>query len=307
MNYMKYWIALEQSSGIGPAHMLEIHEKIKALGLGIPDLFDLKENEISHEFGISAKLAQSICAGKESLDRIEADYIRTISRGMSIIPFFSGDYPRRLLEKLGHGFPPILYAFGNTALFRMKGVAMLGEKGSSDKGEMIAMAGAKILARHEIAVIGGMAQGIGTWAHRGVLEGGGCTIVFVPYGMDHLHLPDFLMNLPDTERILIVSSFYPTKEANKFNAFIRNRYICAASRAVYIVEAPEAGGILESAKSAMNLGIPLFTTEYGAWPPSALGNKSIIESYGGIPVKGKMEASILVPNMDRIIGAAKFE
>ncbi len=307
MNNLRFWISLEQTHGIGPAHLLEIYEKLQANELAIRDLLDLNENEIIEEFKFHPKLSRAIVNSKNNLDKIEQDYFSLLDRGIEIIPFFSEKYPKQLKNSLGHSFPPFLYTFGNREILKMKGIALLGDKNVSSKGELISYMGAKILTRHKIALISGLAAGADMAAHRSAIENMGHTIAVVPYGMNHLKLPDFLGRLDRVEQFLIISPFYPTKEANKFNAFIRNKIICAMSNAVFIVESPRQGGIFEAAKSAYNLKIPLFTAQYSEYPENAKGNKIIMEKFKGIPVKGKMENNLLVPNLDRMIGIVKFE
>ena len=73
------------------------------------------------------------------------------------------------------------------------------------------------------------------------------------------------------------------------------------------MESPEDGGIFEAAKSAFNLKIPLHTTEYSEYPPSALGNKKIMADFDAYPVRGKKSDGLTVPNMDRIIADVKFK
>jgi predicted Rossmann fold nucleotide-binding protein DprA/Smf involved in DNA uptake len=73
-----------------------------------------------------------------------------------------------------------------------------------------------------------------------------------------------------------VSIFQPDHTQDMYAAYIRNRIICALAHAVYIVEAPDEGGIYEAAKSAHALNIPLYTTEYAEYPPTASGNKKIM-------------------------------
>ena len=119
-------------------------------------------------------------------------------------------------------------------------------------------------------------------------------------------MPDALKDVFSQDNIVIVSTFYPTKEANRFNAFIRNKIACAISQAAFIVEAPAEGGIFEAAKSANKLGIPLFTAKYSNYPENAAGNQIILEKLGGQPVMGRMVDNMLVPNTDRIIAAVKF-
>ena len=183
---------------------------------------------------------------------------------------------------------------------------MLGDRDVSDKGEMISFEAAREVVRHKYTVIGGFARGAGLVAHRSALVGGGSTVAFVPYGMFHFNIPPILSDVFNPDTMLVVSPFYPTREANQFNAFIRNKILCAASYAVFIVEAPPDGGIFEAAKSAHNLGVPLFITEYAEYPKNAGGNRKIMDELGGIPVLGRIENEMLIPNMDRIIGAVKF-
>ncbi len=306
MNSTKYWIALEQSHGIGPAHLSEIHKALNEVNLSLTDLGDLSADEIKKEFRFPDKVTEALAGLSSVLPRIEEDYFKLLESGIEVVPFFSERYPARLAEVLGNALPPLLYVCGNAGLLKNRGVAILGDRDVSDRGEMISFGAARELSRHSIAVISGYAQGVGMIAHRSALVNGGTTIAFVPYGIFHLKMPDILKDVMDLERFAIVSPFYPTREPNKYNAFIRNKFICALSYAVYIVEAPADGGIFEAAKSAHNLSVPLYTTEYADIPKNAPGNRKILDELGGMPVLGRMENGMLVPNMDTIIGSAKF-
>ncbi len=307
MNSAKYWIALEQSHGIGPAHLLEVYEKTKQAGLSLDDLYDLGTKDIMEEFNLPEATASAISNLKTVVPKIDDDYSKLLESGIETVLFFSDRYPARLHKILGHKIPSILYTFGNIELLKMNGVAVLGDKDVSDKGGQISYEAGRLLAAHGIGVVSGFAQGVDLMAHRSALTNNGKTVAFVPYGMFHLSIPPVLGDVFNPERILIVSVFYPSAEANRYNAYMRNRIICAFSRAVYIVEAPSEEGIFEAAKSAKNLNVPLFTTKYAAYPKNADGNKRILEEMGGIPVLGRMESDRMVPDMDRIIGAAKFD
>jgi DNA processing protein len=306
MNSTKYWIALQQTGGIGPAHMIEVHETIKKLGLSLVDLYDLDLDEIKNEFHFSDKTASALAGLKTTISQIEDDYIRILDSGTEVITFFSERYPLRLRNILGNEIPPILYAYGNAELLGKQGVAVLGDREISQKGAQISYEAGRELVRHNISVISGFAQGADLIAHRSALVNNGVTVAFVPYGMFHLSVPRMLDEVFDLNRILILSIFYPNREANKFNAFTRNRVICAFSHAVYIVEAPPENGIFEAAKSAYKLKIPLFTTEYAEYPTSARGNRKILDELDGKPIRGRIENDMLIPNIDRIIGTVKF-
>lgn len=306
MNSTKYWIALEQIHGIGPAHLMEIHKSLLKIGISVSDLCDLSIDEIKNEFNFPDKIAEAIAMTPSMLPKIEDDYFKLLESGIEVVPFFSELYPRRLHDILGHGMPPFLYVYGNASILKSKCLAILGDRDVSDKGEMISFSASREAAKHDIAVISGYARGVDLIAHRSALVHGGKTIALVPYGIFHFTVPTIMSDVINLDRMVIISPFYPTKEANKFNAFIRNKFICALSSAVFIVEAPEEGGIFEAAKSAQNLHIPLFTAQYAEYPKNASGNKKIIDELDGIPVLGKMENDMMVPNMDRIIGKIKF-
>jgi DNA processing protein len=306
MNSTKYWIALEQTHGVGPAHLIELHALLKERGLSLVDLCDLTAVEIRNEIRLPEKIAEAIAGLVQALPKIEDDYLKMLESGIEVVPFFSELYPPRLHETMGTGIPPLLYVFGSTRLLGQKGVAILGDRDVSERGEMISFEAARVLARHRISVVSGFAQGADLIAHRSALVHDGVTVALVPYGIFHLSVPELLRDVMDPGRIAVVSPFYPTREPNKYNAFIRNKIICAMSMSVYIVEAPPEGGIFEAAKSAHNLNVPLFTTEYADFPKNAGGNRKILDEMGGIAVLGKMENGMLVPNMDRIVGTARF-
>jgi DNA processing protein len=306
MENIKHWIALEQVSGIGPAHMIEIKKGLSEINCSLSDISELTYEEIKAEFNYSEKSIEAVTKIPELLEKIEPVYFDLIDREVQIIPFFSESYPDLLKKNLGNSIPPILYCLGEISILKNKGIAILGDKDISDRGELIAFEAAHELSKHGIATVSGFAKGAGIMAHRGALVNGGTTIAVVPYGIMHFSIPDLLKDVYDPSRIIVISPFFPSLEASVYQAFSRNRDICAMSEAVYIIEAPTEGGIFEAAKSAHKMQVPLFTTKYSQYPKSAEGNQRIIDEYSGKPVFGKMVNDLLVPNMDTIIGMTKF-
>ena len=306
MEGIKYWIALEQMSGIGPANLKEIHRSLTKANLSISDIFLCSKEEIISEFKFSEKLASLIDSSKEIAKRIDNDYLALLDAKISVIPFFAPEYPKRLLDIKGYPFPPILYAIGNVSILNRRGAAILGDNLTSSIGESISFSAARELVRHNIITISGMAKGVDMIAHRSAMINGGETAAFIPGGIFRFKIPEFILEVMTAANIVIVSPFYPSKEMNKFNAFVRNRIICAISYAVFIVEAPESGGVFEAAKSAQKLGTPLYTTEYSKYPDNAKGNPVILEQFGGNPIRRHKENENLIPNMDQLIADVKF-
>jgi len=307
MTDIKYWIALERVSGVGPAHLKEIYNTVSSIGVSLSDIFELSENEIRNEFNFNQKILSSIDSARNILQNISGEYQRIIDDGITVAPFFSKNYPERLHEMLGNSIPAILYSYGNIDILKKRGAAILGDNNISSKGEFITYMAAKELAARGITVISGFADGADMTAHRASLECGGDTIAFLPYGMFKMKIPEQIKHIFDEERFLAVSTFQPEAAISKFNAFARNKILCALSYAVYIVESPEEGGIFEAAKSANNLKIPLYTTEYSEYPKNALGNKKILDDVGGFPVRGKRSDNLTLPNMDRLVADVKFK
>ncbi len=306
MSDAKYWIALEQVEGIGPAHLRSLQGVLQEHDLSILDIFDLTPAEIRSEFSISDTLIKGITSARESMPAIENDYLSLLDAGIETLLFFEDGYPERLIGNLQNSIPPILYCLGNTGILQERGAAILGDRYISEKGNLIAHLAAREFSRRGIPVISGLARGAELTAHFSALESNGKTIAIVPFGMMHLKIPELLREVFDPGRAVIISPFYPTREFSVYNAYNRNRIICALSYAVYIVESPAEGGIFEAGKSAQKVSVPLFVTEYAEYPESAEGNKTLLDEFDAQPVRGRMENNLLAPNLDSLIGIVKF-
>ncbi len=307
MNSTKYWLALSRVQGIGTASLREIHSAVSAAGLSVSDIFGLSPAEIKNEFHLNDKLAAAFSGAALLLDSAEREYVMLMDAAVTVIPFFSPLYPLKLNERLANTAPPFLYAAGNTSIINTDCAAILGESGISSRGEFICYTAARELVKHDITVISGLARGADITAHRSALEYGGRTAAFLPCGIMKLTVPDQLKKVFDPERFVALSHLNPEEPANRFNAFARNRLVCAASDAVFIVESPEEGGIFEAAKSARKLGIPLYTAEYAEYPENAAGNKKMLTEFEARAVRGKKVDNLTVPNMDRFIADVKFK
>ncbi len=307
MSQHRYWIALASTRGIGTASILQVHNKLEELQLHIRDIFELETVEIQHELGLSEKLSNLVVQSRELLPKIDEDYNRLIEAGIETIMLFDRSYPSRLAKAMGNNAPPVLYSYGEKSLLQKRSAAVLGYRDISARGEMISFLAARELSRHNITVISGFSRGAGHLAHRGAIEHRGTTIAMLPHGMFHLNVPEVLADIMDLTRFCFVSPFYPAEEYSIYNSYNRNSMICAMALAVYIVEAPEEGGVFEAGKSAGHHRTPLFVTEYAEFPESAKGNPLLIKDHNATPVRGRKENDLLVPNLDSLVGRVKWE
>ncbi|MBN1500718.1 MAG: DNA-protecting protein DprA [Spirochaetes bacterium] len=306
MNKYRYWIALEQAEGIGFSSMQKIYDTLSPLNLSISDLFDLTEKEIISEFNFNSHIVKGIISAAGILEETEEDYLNIVEAGIKPLMFFEENYPHHIIDLLKSSAPPILFCFGNTSLLKKPSGAILGHSEISSKGENIAYQSSKILASHDITVISGLSKGSGTIVHKSAIENSGTTIGVLPCGMFTFSMSEKIKEIFNPDNFLIISPFRTNEPYNEFNAMARNRLICALSKAVFIVEAPEVSGIFEAVKSASKLHIPVFTAEYSEFPESASGNMKMIKEFNACPVRGKKENNIIIPNIDAFISKIKF-
>ncbi len=306
MTGIKYWMALSRVQGIGPVNLNEIYRAVCEPGLSAEDLFECTQDEIISDFHLSRKMAEAADAAKLLLEETEETFLALGEAGINVLPFFDSAYPERIRSLLPNTFPPFLYVLGDVSILKEPGIAVLGDSSVSPAGESITSAAARDFAARRIVTVSGLAQGADLTAHRSALVNGGKTAAVIPCGINFFKPPESMASLMTVDNTVIISPFYPSVKSDRFNAFTRNRIICAMSKAVFIVEAPEEGGIFEAAKSACKLRIPLYTVKYGEYPENAKGNRIILENLGGIPVMRRKDREGLEPNTDHMAAQAGY-
>lgn len=160
-------------------------------------------------------------------------------------------YPRWLREIADP--PERLYAQGNLDLLLCPGIAMVGMRRCSKRGELLARDWARELSRQGLTVVSGLAFGIDAAAHRGALEGTGRTIAVVP-----ACLPDVT---PVSHRSLakeivqkgglLLSEWDLPRPLNRNDYLVRNRLVSGLCRGVIVVEAALRSGALNTVKHAL--------------------------------------------------------
>jgi predicted Rossmann fold nucleotide-binding protein DprA/Smf involved in DNA uptake len=306
MIHYKHWLALERAHGIGPAALKEVFDTVTALSISIEDIFNCTMEEIRNEFAFNQHILAGIEEARKTIDAIEDEYLSLVEAGIHVTLFFEEAYPSRASHRLGNQTPAVIYSIGNMKLASASCAGIISHAETSDKGERIARNAAVQLADRSITVVGGMSKGAVTSAHIAALEHGGTTIGIIPCGFLTFEMSKRLMEMFDPDRCLVLSIFSPREEYSPFNAMARNRFLCALSKAVYIIESTKEGGTIEAAKSASKLGTPLYTTQYAEYPVSAEGNPILINEYSAQPIRGRKEGTNLIPNIDHLIAAVKL-
>jgi DNA processing protein len=180
-------------------------------------------------------------------------------------------------------------------------VSVIGSRKASLKGLDAASRIAKVLVKHNVVVVSGLAEGIDSSAHKGVIEANGNTIAVLGTPLDrvypwkNLQLQEVIM-----KKHMAVSQFpigYPIQPKN---FVIRNRTMALISDATVIVEAGNSSGSLHQGWEALRLGRPLFI-----WSPLmhdySLNWPEKMAMYGAVEFNDPEELLDDLPSRQRIL------
>jgi len=169
------------------------------------------------------------------------------------------DYPQPLRD--ARNPLEILYYSGNIDLLSSKSVAVVGARKATEDGKRRANRIARILVRHGITVMSGLAAGIDAAAHAGAIEAKGETIAVIGTPLNESYPKENaqLQKLISSQFLLV--SHVPFLYYGQHDWVINRRYfpernkiMSALSRATIIVEASESSGSLIQAKAALEQG-----------------------------------------------------
>ena len=207
----------------------------------------------------------------------ESNNIITVKKG-------DKDYPESLLTI--QEAPEVLYCIGNLSLMKKKCIAVVGSRKCTEYGKQTAMKIGKTAAQNGVVIVSGMAKGIDSFAHLGVLRNGGETIAVLGCGPDICY-PAANRKIYEeiTHKGLIVSEIRPGTEPMPYMFPRRNRIISGLSMAVTVVEAGTGSGSLITAELAASQGREVFGVPGNISSQCSLGtNKLIMDGARAIAV-----------------------
>ena len=173
--------------------------------------------------------------------------------GGRILTWEEDEYPPSLKEI--YDPPPVLYLLGKVVPQDRRAVAVVGSRYPTTYGKIAAEKIAFGLGKFGITVVSGLARGVDSAAHQGVLSAGGRTVGVLGCGIDLIYPPenqDLFQRV--AEQGAVVSEF-PLKTPPDSDHFpIRNRLISGISLGVVVVEATLRSGSLITARFALDQG-----------------------------------------------------
>ncbi len=263
------WLALTLTEGLGPTRSRRLVEHFG----GVEGVFRASLTELEAS-GLRAVSAQAIFTGK-SLDLAQQEMVKVAESKAHIVALDDPRYPQRLKEI--YDPPLVLYVRGSVEVLSSPGIAMVGTRHPTPYGVGMAERLACDLSNRGLSIISGLARGVDTAAHRGVINAKGRTVAAMGTGVDEIYPRE---NKRLAEQIValggaLVSEFAIATPPTPQNFPIRNRIISGLSVGVLVVEASEYSGTRITARCALEqcrevYAVPGNVTNKTAWGPNTL-------------------------------------
>jgi DNA processing protein len=196
-------------------------------------------------------------SGEHRAFDVAAARVRCAEAGLEAVCRCAPSYPGRLRDLPAP--PAVLHAVGGVDrlddLLESEPVAVVGARQASPYGLEIADALGRGLGRTGVTVISGMARGIDSAAHRGVLGVEGETVAVLASGAERPY-PASARGLHRriAQRGALVSELGPGTATRRWMFLARNRIIAALSAMTIVVQGRASSGALVTARWAGELG-----------------------------------------------------
>ncbi len=245
------WLRLSMISGVGPRILSQLIEHF-----GDPEsILAAKENALREISGVGSKLVQAIARADE-ID-IESELATCREHQINILTVDDKAYPRMLREIPDP--PGVLFVQGELLPADALSVAVVGSRNATRYGLTQAERLATSLAHTGVTVVGGLARGIDSAAHRGALAGGGRTVAVLAGGILKMYPPEHQdLSQEIAQQGAVVSEMPPNYSPIRGSFPQRNRIISGLALGTIVVEAGERSGALITARQSMEQNRDVF-------------------------------------------------
>ncbi len=271
MEQAAYCHALNLIPQLGP---VRINRLVKACG-SAREAWHANELCLKAVEGFGEKLAAQVAAARTQIDPEKA-WQQLNNDGFNAVSQDGPGYPSLLREI--YDPPPLLYFTGDLQVLHKPCLAVVGSRRHTTYGREIAHKFAAKLAACGFTIVSGLARGIDTWAHQGVLTTSGFTAAVLGCGLDICYPPE---NMSLMKRIghqgIVLSEFPPGSEPAPQNFPRRNRLISGLSLGTLVVEASEKSGALITASFALEQGREVFAVPGSIANPCSQGCHRLIK------------------------------
>ena len=194
-----------------------------------------------------------VAARADLVRRAEGILARAARASLESIPWSDPRYPIALTTIADP--PPVLWVRGCVAALEGPAVGIVGARAASAYALSVAERLAADLAACGLTVVSGLARGVDSAAHRGVVAAGGVTVAVLGCGVDVMYPPEHASLARDIAKDgAVTSELVPGTRPLPGFFPLRNRIISGLSRAIVVIEAGEKSGSLITARCALDQG-----------------------------------------------------
>lgn len=241
----------------------------------LSNLYQSSAAELSTQYGISAKHAQSLYFDLHN-QHIHTSLKYDIQT-FSIVTIVDEAYP--YLLKMIEDPPIVLYTMGNMSLlFHQPALSVIGTRHPSRNAYQKMNFLLQPLIHSSYLLVSGMAKGIDSYAHELALTNAGKTIAVLGSGFHHVYPKE---NKVLFKRIasngLLLSEYPPDMRPERYHFPERNRIISGLSYGTLVIEASERSGTLITVGQALDQGREVYSVPDSPLLPQTAGCHRMIQ------------------------------
>jgi DNA processing protein len=203
------------------------------------------------------------------------------------------EYPASMLGDFAA--PAVLFARGDVSVFAKRRVGIIGTRAASAAGRHFARRLGRELARHDVAIVSGLARGIDAAAHRGVFDAFDDStpraptvstalpvptappIAVVASGLDVVYPREHASLWQRVAECgVIISESPPGCAPDAFRFPLRNRMLAMVSELLVVVESRATGGSMITVDEATKRGITVLAVPGSPHSETSAGTNALI-------------------------------
>jgi len=243
--------------GIGPRTIKKMLHKTTH-DFDLTDVYQLKENDFIHTFGVSKSIASKLYIGLSDKRAVEKEIALLERHQIQLVSIADKTYPT-LLANI-YAPPVVLYIKGTNILDNEKNIAFVGSRKAHRYGERVIEQMIPDMVNAGCTIVSGGAIGADSMSHRATVRARGKTISVLGSGLLHPY--------PFSNRNLfadivasggaLISAFPLQTVAKPGNFPARNRIIAGLSLGCVVVQAAQKSGASITAQFALDEGREVF-------------------------------------------------
>jgi DNA processing protein len=267
----KYWLGFTLVQHIGSVRLMHLYNHFNQ---SVEKAWRASEKELQNA-GLTDQPLTALLKTRAKLD-LDAEMRKVQTVGAQLITLVDENYPANL--KSIPDAPPVIYVKGTLLPTDKLALAIVGTRRATRYGRDVAHRMSHWLAKNDVTIVSGLAQGIDAAAHLGALEAKGRTIAVLGCGIDRMY-PQEHENLARNivQNGALISEYPIGMPPTAQNFPRRNRIVSGLSLGVLIAEAPENSGALITAEAALEQGRDVFAIPANIFNPMGTGGNKLIQ------------------------------